>query len=344
MPVPLFKIEVVKLALGLKQKIFASCLMLSGLLGLFWSDRATLVNAKRAGEPSNNPTRTAESGGVQRQLRDGPALREFTAKLPLSFEQNLGQLESRAKFLARGPGYNLFLTSTGALLELRKSSKTRSHSSRKPGSAGILPANASIARERSDKLSALPAKVVQSQAKASRALLGFSLRGANASAVAKGIDTLPGKRNYFIGNDPARWHTGVPTFRAVCYEGIYPGITLTYYGNQQQLEYDFSIAPGADPHAIRMTFISGVRPRISAEGDLVLQTPAGEIRQRKPVVYQEINGQRQLIDGRFVLLVGRKQGLQLAGTTRPNRWSSIRRSFTQPTWVPVVTIWAAALP
>ena len=126
------------------------------------------------------------------------------------------------------------------------------------------------------------------------------------NAVVNGLDQLPGQRNYFIGNDPAKWHTDVPTFRAVSYQEIYPGISLTYYGNQQQLEYDFVIAPGADPRLIRMAFASGSRPRISAAGDLVLQTSVGEIRQRKPIIYQEIDGQRQLVAGNFVLL-GRQQ-------------------------------------
>ncbi|MGH9933169.1 MAG: SBBP repeat-containing protein, partial [Pyrinomonadaceae bacterium] len=269
--------------MSLKQKILVAGLVFPGLLGLVWFDPATLVNAKRAGERTNNQFRAGESAATQRQLQGAPALREFTAKLPLSFEQNVGQLDSRAKFSARGAGYNLFLTSTGALLELRKSNPRTNRKTR-----GESP------------------RPFQSEAKASRALLSLKLQGANAKAVAKGVGELPGHRNYFIGNDPANWHTNVPAFRAVRYEEIYPGISLTYYGNQRQLEYDFAIAPGADPLAIRLTFNSGARPRISDEGDLVLHTSGGEVRQPKPVVYQEVDGQRQLIDGRFVLF-GKQQ-------------------------------------
>ncbi|MEP6819897.1 MAG: SBBP repeat-containing protein, partial [bacterium] len=271
--------------MSLKQKIFVAGLGLCGLLGLFWFDPATHVDAKRAEDLANTHLGPA---GAKRQVLSGPALREFTAKLPLSFEQNLGQLDSRARFSARGAGYNLFLTSTGAILELRKNN---SRTSRKTQSKS--------------------ARHFQPEAESSPALLGFRLQGANADAVAKGVGELPGHRNYFLGNDPSRWHTDVPTFRAVRYDEIYPGISLTYYGNQQQLEYDFVIAPDADPQRIRQTFAEGVRLRISDEGDLVLHTSGGEVRQPKPVIYQEIEGQRRLVDGRFVLLARQQAGFEV---------------------------------
>ncbi|MDX6404180.1 MAG: hypothetical protein QOH70_1635 [Blastocatellia bacterium] len=248
----------------------------SGLLGIFWSALAIRVDASRAraAAESVEPERAGPGG-------PGPTVQELVAKLPLSFERNVGQLDSRAQFSARGAGYNLFLTATGAVLELRKSISRR------------------IGRTRSES----PRDFHRDQEKPPT-LLGLKLQGANANASAKGVDELPGRRNYFIGNDPARWRTDVPTFRAVRYEEIYPGISLTYYGNQQQLEYDFAIAPGADPQAIRLTFEAGVRPRISDGGDLVLRTAGGEVRQRKPVFYQEINGQRRLVEGSFRLFGG----------------------------------------
>ncbi|HXL81074.1 MAG TPA: SBBP repeat-containing protein [Pyrinomonadaceae bacterium] len=149
------------------------------------------------------------------------------------------------------------------------------------------------------------------QSRTSSSLLGLKLQGANPQAKAIGVDQLSGHRNYFIGNDPSKWHTDVPTFRAVRYEEIYPGISLTYYGNQQQLEYDFAIASGANPQTIRLTFDSEVRPRISAEGDLVLRSSGGEVRQRKPVVYQEIEGQRHFVEGHFVLFSKQQAGFEV---------------------------------
>jgi hypothetical protein len=67
----------------------------------------------------------------------------------------------------------------------------------------------------------------------------MKLRNANPAAKVTGTDELAGTSNYFIGNDPAKWRTNVPTYAKVKYEGIYPGIDLVYYGNQRQLEYDF---------------------------------------------------------------------------------------------------------
>ncbi|MDX6557219.1 MAG: hypothetical protein QOF72_268, partial [Blastocatellia bacterium] len=261
--------------------------LFSGLFGIFWSALAIRVDASRAqaAAQSVEPERAGPGAPV-------PGVHELVAKLPLSFEQNVGQLDSQAAFSARGAGYNLFLTSTGAVLELRKSTP-------RP-----------IAKSRSES----PRDIHRDQERPPT-LLGLKLQGANANASAKGVEELSGRRNYFIGNDPARWRTDVPTFRAVRYEEIYPGISLTYYGNQQQLEYDFAIAPGADPQAIRLEFGAGVRPRISAEGDLVLRTAGGEVRQRKPIIYQEINGQRRLVEGCFRLF-GRQAGFAVGSYDR----------------------------
>ena len=151
---------------------------------------------------ANPQLRAKEVDGPQRGRPGGPDLHEFVARLPLSFEQNVGQFDNRAKFTARGAGYNLFLTSNGAFLELRKRNSKANRKTDEPP-RGFQP-------------------------ETSRALLGLKLAGANANAVAKGVDALPGHRNYFIGNDRSRWHTDVPTFRAVRYEDIYPGISLTY--------------------------------------------------------------------------------------------------------------------
>ena len=111
-----------------------------------------------------------------------------------------------------------------------------------------------------------------------------------------GLDELPGKANYFIGNDPKKWRTDVPTYAKVKYEGVYPGIDLIYYGNQRQFEYDFVVAPGSDPKAITLAVGAGLSPpdgaqqaaplRVDASGDLVVEAEGGEVRFHKPVVYQ----------------------------------------------------------
>src|SRR5712664_1186904 len=126
----------------------------------------------------------------------------------------------------------------------------------------------------------------------------MQLLGANPQPYITGEGELPGKSNYFFGTDPAQWHTNIPTYAKVKYQGIYPGIDLVYYGNQQQLEYDFVVAPGTDPNMIRLAFdgligATGRSPlQIDTDGDLVLQTGSGEIRFHQPHIYQEIDGSK----------------------------------------------------
>lgn len=139
----------------------------------------------------------------------------------------------------------------------------------------------------------------------------LQLQGANLNANVKGLDPLPGVRNYLRGNDPHKWQINVPTFTKVMYEEIYPGINLTYYGNRRDLEYDFELAPGADAHVIRLAFDSHVRPHISANGDLVLQSADTELVERKPVVYQRVDGERRLIPGRYVTFGNGEAGFEV---------------------------------
>jgi len=137
-------------------------------------------------------------------------------------------------------------------------------------------------------------------------ILQMKLIGADAKVKGDARDQLPGKRNYFLGNDPAKWRVNVPTYGKVRYDEVYPGISLVYYGREGRLEYDFQILPGADPHAIKFGFSGEVRPRIAANGDLVLRFKGGELREPAPTVYQEVAGARQSVPGRY-LLTGKRE-------------------------------------
>ncbi|MGH9641575.1 MAG: SBBP repeat-containing protein, partial [Terriglobales bacterium] len=190
---------------------------------------------------------------------------------PLFFEPNVGQTDGRVKFLARGAGYGLFLTGDEAVLSLQR-----------PAAKGL--------REKSE-------------------VVRMRLEGARSSARIQGAAPLPGKSNYFIGNDPAKWHSGVPQFARVEYRRVYPGIDLVYYGNQQQLEYDFRVAPGADPNQITLSF-KGASARLES-GDLVLATTDGDIRFHTPRIYQPSAGapsKNPVITGGFRQLAGNKIG------------------------------------
>jgi hypothetical protein len=144
----------------------------------------------------------------------------------------------------------------------------------------------------------------------------IELAGANEQARMSGVGEISGQANYFIGNDSSKWRTGVPTYGRVRVNDVYPGINLIHYGNEQHLEYDFEIAPQADPGHIALRFVGADKMSISNEGDLVLTLGDEEIRQPKPVIYQIVNGQRKTIPGGYVL-AGKETGEVSSGRIQP---------------------------
>jgi hypothetical protein len=217
-------------------------------------------------------------------------------KLPLSFEANQGQTDGRVKFLSRGRGYTVFLTSSEAVFVF-----TRDEVPAKRAGSRLLVRD-----------SMHPGQVTQT-------VVRMKLLGAVSNPHLTGRKELPGKVNYFIGNDPKKWRTNVPTYARVEYRDVYPGINLAYYGNQRQLEYDFVVAPGADPQLIRLGFGGVDRLTVDARGNLVLHAAGGEILMHAPIVYQEIDGIRKEISGRYILKGKELAGFQVAAydQTRP---------------------------
>ncbi len=201
----------------------------------------------------------------------------------MSFEINQGQADGQVKFISRGNNYSLFLAATEASLTLRKD----------------------------DGRKAPKVKDEWQTYASSPSTLRLKLIGANPSPRVAGLDELPGRVNYFIGHDPAAWRTNVPTYARVKYEDVYPGVDLIYYGNGRELEYDFVVAPGFDPRVIELDFDGAEELEIDARGDLIVQTAGGQIRQRRPVVYQEVDGVRREISGHYVLRGARHVSFQL---------------------------------
>jgi hypothetical protein len=137
-------------------------------------------------------------------------------------------------------------------------------------------------------------------------VLHLKLVGATGNARIVGVDELPGKSNYFIDTDPATWRTNVPTYAKVRYEGIYPGIDLVYYGYERQLEYDFILAPGRTPETIRLAFDGAEHLEVNTHGDLIVHLDGKEIRIAKPVIYQEVGGERRGVAGGYVIEASNK--------------------------------------
>ena len=225
-------------------------------------------------------------------------------RVPLSFEKNEGQTDARVAFLSRGIGYTLFLSDGGEAV-LALSGTNRASADHRPGD---------LARGASDPINAQHRKTSATGTPDldQGAALRLKIVNANEASRGQGRETLPGKVNYIRGQDRAAWRTGVSTFARVAYDDVYPGVDLVYYGNQRQLEYDFIVRPGADPRVITLEAEGADRLEIDDTGDLVMHVGNREVRQHKPVVYQEVGGVRHDVEGRYQLQNARRVQFQLA--------------------------------
>ncbi len=190
--------------------------------------------------------------------------------IPLSFEPNQGQIDPRVQFVSHGRGYSLFLAPGEADVTLERQAGRQD-----------WPVQGNLAAVGVDTLR-------------------MKLVGANSQAAAAGLDRQSGVVNYFVGKDPSRWRSGIPTYGKVSYTAIYPGIDLVFYGNQQQLEYDFVVASGADANRIAWQ-IEGAGVSVDGHGDLQLAAPNGPVSFKKPELYQVFGNRKVSVEGRYVV-------------------------------------------
>lgn len=213
--------------------------------------------------------------------------------MPLAFEPNRGQANPRARFVAHGSGYALDLNAQGAVLTLGSRAAD-------PSGAPSHGRQRHLRYPRPRTTSPRPAVV----------RLTLVVVGGNPTAAPRGDDKLRGKVGYYLGTNRRAWRMGIPTYARVYYAGVYRGVDLVYYGNQRRLEYDFRVAPGADPRPIRVAFRGVDKLTLAANGDVILRTVAGVLRQRRPVVYQVVHGARRRI-GAGYMLSGHTVGFRL---------------------------------
>lgn len=249
---------------------------------------------QQTGRPSESGSRHNEAALTGSAPSSRVGLNAAFGKLPLAFEENQGQTDPTVKFLYRARnGSRLFLTSNEAVLVF--------------GSGGT---DRRIGRPQSRLKTESP----QAEDSGNPSAVRMRFLNANPHPSIAGLKPLPGKSNYFMGNDSSRWKINVPQYASVKYGELYPGIDLIYYGNEgQQLEYDLIVSPGADPEKISLRFeeavqagdSAGMKPvsalRIDGGGNLVLGGAWGEMRQHAPRVYQEFNGARKEVSGRYIL-------------------------------------------
>ena len=218
---------------------------------------------------------------------------ETYANLPISFEANHGQTDPQVKLMSRGPDGTLFLTPNEAVLS--------------------LPTKADTA------------------APTAPSVLRMKLLGASPNTQVSGANELPGKVNY-LNAEPANSYSNVPTYSRAEYKAVYPGIDMAWYGKGSNLEYDFIVAPGASPSTIQLGFEGAKGLRLDKTGDLVMKVEEREVRQHKPVLYQEVGGERRAVPGRFVLRAGKRVGFSVGAYDR-----------RQPLVIDPVLVWSSYL-
>jgi Abnormal spindle-like microcephaly-assoc'd, ASPM-SPD-2-Hydin/Beta-propeller repeat len=219
--------------------------------------------------------------------------------LPLSFEENIGQTAREVRYVAHGGRYELFLTPQQAVMALRPA-----------GHLDFSP------RHRFATLRALREARRNARQTEQMTTLGLQLEGSNPEAQISGVDPLPGRVNYFIGNDRANWHTDVHTFAKVKYAGVYPGIDLIFYGKENSLEYDFIVGQGADPATIALKVTGASKMRIDSRGDVLVSVPSGEVRLQKPLIYQQVNGKRHEVAGNYTIAANHRLTFSVASYDR----------------------------
>ena len=225
---------------------------------------------------------------------------DFRQRQPLIFETNRGQADADVRFVGRANNLGLLLKTNEAVFALRRAQESHYAS-----------ANAEAL---------------------SPHLLSMKLEGANPTPVVTGQEPQEVRANYFIGNDPDKWIRGIDTYSRVHYSGVYDGIDLVFYANERRLEYDFGVAPGADPREIRLRFEGTENLELSFDGALILHTAAGEVKHERPIAYQESNGSRREVAVAFKHLDAETIGFEV-GSYDPSQTLVIDPILVYSTYV-----------
>ena len=204
-------------------------------------------------------------------------------KLPLSFVENKGQMDKRARFVIRGPRASAFFRNDGVTFDLWEASKI-------------------ITLNKRDMLQTMKPEIPSRPEKRKHAVLKLTFKGADPKCRVEGMDTLPGKVNYMIGNDKSKWHTDVPTYKGVIYKNIWKGIDIIYRGDRNQLKYDIRVNPGVDIRNVRLQYDGAQKMWLDKKGDLHIKTAVTEFIEKVPGIYQEKSGKKINVVGGYKLL------------------------------------------
>ncbi len=217
-----------------------------------------------------------------------PAVRNF-GEVPLSFIPNRGQVDERTLFYAVTSRYTLWMTKEGLVFDAAIRERSGDDLAKKVAMAAGDIESVLRAEQSEDK----PAEY-------RRDVSRLIFVGANQNPNIVPLEPAEHRANYFIGRDPAKWHTDIPTSLAVLYKEIYPGIDLKVYGRESQIEYDWVVKPGACVADIRLEYRDVDASALDAEGNLIIKTQFGELAHHRPISYQRLEGRRVDVPSKFV--------------------------------------------
>src|SRR3989339_382653 len=222
--------------------------------------------------------------GAKRTTQNAQALSKINnLKFPAYFEKNHGQADASVRFFTHAAGYNLYLTASEAVM-------------------------------------VTPKTVIGSQVSGVRGqgadVVRMKLKGANAKPLVRGLNILPGRTNYLLGNDRSKWQTNVERYNKVRFSKIYPGIDMVYRFEQGHGKYDFVVAPGANPGRILMGFEGSKGLKLDSRGNLVISAENGVMTHKAPKLYQMFGGKRTSVKGRFVLVANKNVRFEVGDYVR----------------------------
>lgn len=181
--------------------------------------------------------------------------------------------------------------------------------------------------------------------------LVWNLHFANISpqAAISGRNAMPGKINYFIGNDSSQWVRGAERFQELWYEDLYPGIDLRYYGTaEHQIKYDLIVNAGTETSNIKIYLEGTEGYQINAEGELEVLTKWGVVKDDAPYAYQYIDGQEVEVAVAYQALDAENVGFQINGAYDRNypliidpitlNWASFMHSSGSDDYVMATTL------
>ena len=255
------------------------------------SKKAPSVQDKRANQIDSSVTRAARTFSSR--------VPSIFAALPMGFEPNEGQTDPQVKYVSHGSGYGIFLTQTETVLARQKMCEA----------SPLQKLDESTRRrlEASKRGRAMLARYKSCQT----AVLRMAIVGARPDAPSEPLGRLPGRSNYFIGANRSEWRTGIPTYSGVRFKGIRPGLDVTYYSNERQLEFDLAVSPGTDPRTIALKFPGQEKLRKNQMGDLEIGSGFDGVSVHRPLMYQIENGKKQGVQGEFVLLSDAQVGFHV---------------------------------